>query len=100
MRPFWNEHREVSLQANSRYLDALAAVDDPTHAKRALHRVTTPKNDLPGRRCPGFNPLARHDTQLFQSLMASEHCLRGFTNRDVRTQLGSTAHLRECGNDP
>src|SRR3954447_12932725 len=38
-------YREVSLQANSRYLDALAPVDDPTEAKRALDRVNTPKKD-------------------------------------------------------
>ncbi|MFH0342320.1 MAG: hypothetical protein ACHBNF_09370 [Chromatiales bacterium] len=36
-------YREVSLQANGRYLDALAVVDDPTNAKRDLNRVTTPK---------------------------------------------------------
>ena len=77
-----------------------AAVEDPTNAKRALERVTTPKKDSAGRRCSGFNPLAREDAELFQSLMAGEHCLRGFTNRDVRTQLASTAHLRACGHDP
>jgi len=93
-------YREVSLQANARYLDALAAVEDPTNAKRALERVTTPKKDAAGRRCAGFNPLARHDAQLFQTLMAGEHCLRGFTNRDVRAQLESTVHLRACGHDP
>ncbi len=93
-------YREVSLQANGRYLDALAAVDDPTNAKRDLDRVTTPKKDAAGRRCAGFNPLARHDTELFQTLMAGEHCLRGFTNRDVRTQLESTPPLRSCGHDP
>jgi hypothetical protein len=52
-------YREVSLQANSRYLDALAAVEDSTNAKRHLDRVTTPKKDTAGRRCPGFNPLPR-----------------------------------------
>jgi hypothetical protein len=93
-------YREVSLQANCRYLDALAAVDDPTDAKRALARVTTSKKDAAGRGCPGFNPLARHDAELFQSLMAGEHCLRGFSNRDIRGQLASTLHLRACGQDP
>jgi hypothetical protein len=93
-------YREVSFQANSRYLDALAAVEDPTNAKRHLDRVTTPKKDTAGRRCPGFNPLARHDAELFQSLMAGEHCLRGFTNRDIRAQLAATLHLRACRHDP
>ncbi len=93
-------YREVSLQANTRYLDALAAVDDPTNAKRALDRVTTPKKDAAGRRCAGFNPLARHDAELFQTLMAGEHCLRGFTNCDIRARLASSVHLRACGHDP
>jgi hypothetical protein len=93
-------YREVSLQANARYLDALAAVDDPTDAKRALERLTTSTKDAAGRRCAGFNPLARHDAQLFQAIMAGEHCLRGFTNRELRAQLASTAHLRACRHDP
>jgi hypothetical protein len=29
-------YREISLQANARYLDTLAAVDDPTPGKQAL----------------------------------------------------------------
>jgi hypothetical protein len=93
-------YREVSLQANGRYLDALAVVDDPTNAKRDLDRVTTPKKDAAGRGCSGFNPLARHDAELFQSIMAGEHCLRGFNNRDIRARLASTVHLRTCGQDP
>ena len=31
--------------------------------------------------------------------MAGEHCLRGFTNRDIRAQLEPTVHLRACGHD-
>ena len=93
-------YREVSLEANGRYLDALAVVDDPTQAKRDLDRVTTPKKDAAGRGCSGFNPLARHDAELFQSVMAGEHCLLGFHNRDIRARLASTVHLRACGQDP
>jgi hypothetical protein len=32
-------YREVSLKANSRYLDALAAVEDPTNAKPSVPAV-------------------------------------------------------------
>ena len=42
-------YREISLQANARYLDALAAVDDPTAGKQALQRLTTMKKDAAGR---------------------------------------------------
>jgi hypothetical protein len=38
-------YREISLQANARYLDALAAVDDLTAGKKALQRLTTTKKD-------------------------------------------------------
>lgn len=92
-------YREVSLMANSRYLDALAVVDDPTNAKRDLDRVTARKKDTAGRGCSGFNPLARHDAELFQAVMDGEHCLRGFTNHDIRIKLQSTLHLRSCGRD-
>ena len=56
-----------------------------------------PKRDAAGRRCTGFNPLARPDAELFQGLMDGEHCLRGFTNRDIRARLQSKHHLRACG---
>ena len=54
---------------------ALAVVDDPTDAKRDLDRVTTRKKDAAGRPCPAFNPLVRHDAELFQAVMDGEHCL-------------------------
>lgn len=87
-------YREVSALANARYLNALAAVEDPTQAKRDLDRITTKKKDAAGRSCPGFNPLARSDAELFRALANGEHCLRGFTNRDIRNKLQSTPHLK------
>ena len=42
-------YREVSLAANSRYLAALAEVDDPTDAIRTLDRITTRKQVAPKR---------------------------------------------------
>jgi len=89
-------YQQVSLHANSRYLEALAVVDDPTKAKRDLDRMTSLKRDALGRGCPGFNPLARGDAELFESIMDGAHCLRGFSNRDIRQRLVSTAHLRRC----
>jgi hypothetical protein len=43
-------YHQVSLQANSRYLEALAVVVDPTKAKRDLDRVTPRKTDSAGPR--------------------------------------------------
>jgi hypothetical protein len=92
-------YQQVSFQANSRYLQALAVVVDPTQAKRDLDRMTTRKKDTAGRGCSGFNPLARRDAELFQSVMDGDHCLRGFANKDIRARLASTPHLRPCGKD-
>ena len=93
-------YQQVSLQANSRYLEALAVVDDPTNAQRDLDRMTTRKKDTAGRGCAGFNPLARRDAELFLSIMDGNHCLRGFSNRDIRQRLVSTPHLRQCVSNP
>jgi hypothetical protein len=45
-------YREISLQSNSRYLNALAQVDDPTPALQALDKITAasrpPRRDLSG----------------------------------------------------
>ena len=87
-------YREVSMLANARYLNALAVVDDPTEAKRDLDRVTTSKKDAAGRPCAGFNPMARHDSDLFRAVMNGEHRLKGFTNRDIRRKLEATPLLK------
>src|SRR5437870_8911216 len=93
-------YQQVSMESNSRYLEALAVVDDPTQAKRNLDRMTTRKKDAAGRTCSGFNPLARRDAELFRSIMDGDHCLRGFANRDIRQWLASTPHLQQCADDP
>jgi hypothetical protein len=92
-------YREVSLMADSRYLDALALVDDPTYTKRDLDRITTRKKDAAGRGCPAFNPLSRSDAELFQAVMDGDHCMKGFTNGDIRLKLQGTSHLRTYGQD-
>jgi hypothetical protein len=84
-------YREISLQSNSRYLNALAQVDDPTSALRALDKITTRKQSPAVRPVRVFNPLARPDTELFAALMSGEHTLHGFTNRDLRDKLPLTA---------
>ena len=68
---------EVSRQANDRYLEALAIVDDPTPAIQQLDNITTRKETGSGRGVRAFNPLSRNDVQLFKAMMAGEHCIRG-----------------------
>jgi hypothetical protein len=90
---FLARYRQISAQTNARYLDALAHVDDPTPAVRALDSLTTRASSPNGRTVRPFNPLSRHDRMLFEALLSGEHVLHGFTNRDLRHKLGRTPIL-------
>ena len=87
-------YREVSLAANGRYLDALAEVDDPTDAIQTLDRITTRKQVAPKRSVKAFNPVAREDHQLFQVMLNGQHCVRGFSNPDIRDKLHDSPFLK------
>jgi hypothetical protein len=93
-------YREVSQQANHRYLEALAVVDDPTPAIRHLDDITTRKKTLSGRGIRAFNPLSREDIQLFKAVMAGEHHIRGLSNADIRMCLQSSIHLHDLADNP
>ena len=80
-------YRDVSLAANSRYLAALAEVDNPTDAIRTLDRITTRKQLAPRRSAKAFNPLARDEAQIFRALLDGQHMIRGFSNPDIRQKL-------------
>jgi hypothetical protein len=87
-------YRDVSMSANSRYLDALAVVSDPTNKVKELDQVTRTRKNAAGRSARGFNPVNRQDVELFQAVMAGEHHIKGFTNRDLRQRLYETQLLR------
>jgi hypothetical protein len=84
-------YRELALQSNARYLNALAQVDDPTPGLRGLDAITTRKHPASGRTAKAFNPVARADDQLFAALMSGEHALHGFTNHDLRAKLADSS---------
>ena len=86
--------REVSIAANSRYLQALADVDDPTDAIATLDRITTRKQVAPKRTAKAFNPVARDESQIFRALLDGQHMIRGFSNPDIRQKLQDSPHLK------
>jgi hypothetical protein len=90
-------YRDVSLTAKRRYLDALAAVDDPTPAIRDLDKVAERKRTRDGKSVRAFNPLAREDRQLFEAVTSGEHHIRGFTNRELCEQLIEGKVLKSAG---
>jgi hypothetical protein len=87
-------YRDVSLAANSRYLTALVQVDDPTDAIRSLDRITTRKPIASKRSAKAFNPVARHESQIFHALLDGQHMIRGFSNPDIRQKLKDSPHLK------
>jgi len=84
---FRPRYAAVATAANHRYLDALAVVDDPAPAYRALDRLTQPVRDAHHRASRAFNPAVPSDLALFAGVLRGEHTLQGFRNRDVRTHL-------------
>ena len=92
-------YRDVSRSANSRYLDALAVVTDPTTKVRELERITRRKRKSTWRSAKAINPMATDDVQLFTAVMNGDHCVRGFTNADVRELLTSSVHFKGIRQD-
>jgi len=79
-------YAEVSRSANSRYLEALAVVDEDRGARQLLDRVTRP-GQLHGQPKRALQPLSPGDQELFLAVLRGEHRLGGFRNRDLQQQL-------------
>lgn len=86
---FWRFY-QVGRQATHRYFEALAQVQlkgEGVQALDALCRSRT-KN---GKRIAKFNPTTKSDCQLFAAVLAGDHLLNGFRNRDLARRLYQTA---------
>ncbi len=82
----FHHFERVARAANSRYLEALAVVDDPTPSYQQVARLAERKV-VAQRSYAGFNPASSHDVRLFQAVLQGDHLLRGFHNRDIRRRL-------------
>lgn len=78
--------------SNRRYLEFLAAIDDPTAPLNDLHKISKPLHD--GQRTyRGFNLFHGDDLELFRALFHGEFSISGFTNQQLRAVLsGKTGH--------
>lgn len=82
---FWR-YAQVGQQANGRYLDALAHAQPKGKAIAALDGLCRPRLER-GHRYAKFNPVAAEDTALFAAVLAGEHHLNGFRNKDLQARL-------------
>jgi hypothetical protein len=79
-------YAQVGQQANERYLEALAVVNDLGVGQRELDRRSAPVF-FQGRRRRGLQVLGRDDQALFQAALRGEHAIRGFRNGELAEQL-------------
>jgi hypothetical protein len=84
---FWR-FAQVGRQANERYLNALAHAQPKGKAIAELDRLCHPVTTA-DHRYARFNPVTAPDCDLFAAVLAGEHALNGFRNKDLQTKLYS-----------
>ena len=82
---FWRNF-QVGIAANLRYLDALAAAPLKGEGVAALDTLCRPRTKN-GRTYARFNPLTPSDLALFRAVLAGQHNINGFRNRDLTQRL-------------
>ena len=78
-------HKLISA-ATHRYLDFLAAIDDPSTGLRSLEKISTPVRDS-DRSYRGFNLFHGNDLDLFRAISRGEFTISGFQARTLRSCL-------------
>ncbi len=81
-----HHYQRHALACNHRYLEALAAVDDPTPGYDELKILTERQRDN-GRSYAGFNPARDEEARVFAAVLAGDHITQGFRNQDIRAAL-------------
>jgi hypothetical protein len=85
---FWR-YAQVGQQANGRYLDALAHAQPKGKAIAELDDLCRSRLKK-GKRVAKFNPVAAEDSALFTAVLAGDHHLNGFRNKDLQARVFST----------
>ncbi len=77
---------QVALQSNARYLNALAEAQPKGKVIAELDHLCRPRVNN-GKRYARFNLVTAEDCALFKAVLAGEHALHGFRNKDVQVRL-------------
>jgi hypothetical protein len=80
---------KVSQNANRRYLDALAAVEQDAPVGTLARKLCQP-TELNGRRVRALNPWSQDDHKLLEVIMRGEFAINGLRNADIRAHLFSS----------
>lgn len=79
-------YAQVGRQANNRYLNALAHAQPTGKAIAEIEDLCHPKINQ-GQRYARFNPITQADCDLFSAVLAGEHALNGFRNKNLQAYL-------------
>ncbi len=85
MANLWR-YAQVGRQSNLRYLNALSDAQPKGKAIAELDRLCHPHTQN-GKRYARFNPVTAEDSALFSAVLAGEHALNGFRNKDLSARL-------------
>ena len=85
------------MASNGRYLEALAVVDDPTHAITGLNAITQRKRTRTGQSVKAFSSLSEEDQRIFKALLSGAQAIGGFRNAELREQLTDSGFFKSCG---
>lgn len=79
-------YAQVSLSANSKYLNALVAAEDTGETVAEMEKVceTITKGN---RNYAGLNILSKNVTNIFTAILDGKNCINGFTNKSIRPAL-------------
>ncbi len=77
---------ERMAASNRRYIDFMAAIDDPGSAPKDLEKVARRVYDN-GRSYRGFNLFAGDDLKLFEAISRGEYTISGLTTRQIKKHL-------------
>lgn len=77
---------QVSQAANDRYLESMAAVDQPEPLIQLIEPLCRPVRRK-GLKARALNPLSADDMALLAAVSRGEFLLNGFRNRDIRALL-------------
>jgi len=84
---------ELMKAANSRYLDFIAAIEDPSGGIKDLNKISrSVKEDERSYR--GFNLFDGDDLELFRAIIRGEFNISGFSNKGLRKVIQGKKGIR------
>jgi len=74
---------KIMFDCNKRYLDFIAAFDQPTIGKKRLEKVTK-TSKINNRNYKGFNFFDINDEKIFKAIVKGEFIINGFRNQNLK----------------